>query len=342
MKKILKITLLFVLFSLFSINVYAKSNPYPKEEESLFGGKIINCTWYAWQQAKDRMGVELPFWTYVQTWYSKAQKAGYSVGKEPKPNSIMVWDYGEGFGGHVAYVTAVNGKNVSYTEGGSPMTESGINNDTMSIDDMSSFLVGFIYLDKVPTNNNANKDNNTNNKNNNTDKNNINQNNPPKNNNSTDKVTTEKKKSNNNYLSRLKVSAIDFEFNKEILEYNLTIANEVEEVIINSTPEDTSATITGNDTYKLIEGINNYIISVKAEDASIREYKINILREAKVEPSKEEKNEEESVPKQENVEINSNNKRFKINKKTIFIISATAILLLIIIIIYIFKRSKLK
>ncbi len=146
MKKLLLFFIFLINFVVIG-NVMAANNPYPHYEESVFGGQIVNCTWYAWQAAKDRMGVELPTWYYVQTWYSKASKAGYSVGKEPRQNSLMVWNYGEGFGGHVAYVTKVEGDLVTYDEGGSPMTESGINTDSLRMSDMQSFLVGFIYLD---------------------------------------------------------------------------------------------------------------------------------------------------------------------------------------------------
>lgn len=146
MKKILLFIISMTSFLMVG-DVFAASNPYPHYETSVFGGKIVNCTWYAWQAAKDRMGVELPLWYYAQTWYSKASKAGYAVGKEPRVNSLMVWDYGEGFGGHISYVTKVEGDVITYDEGGSPMTESGINTDSLRMSDMQSFLVGFIYLD---------------------------------------------------------------------------------------------------------------------------------------------------------------------------------------------------
>ncbi len=258
MKRVFKVFFVIFLFNIFIINVNAKGNPYPKYEQSAFGGQIINCTWYAWQQAKDNTGVELPLWYNVETWYNKAAKAGYSVGKEPKAKSIMVWNYGEGYGGHVAYVTAVNGTAVSYNEGGSPMTESGINSDTMTLDDMSWFLVGFIYLDNVPTKA------------------------PVQTTPATPKTETkpkkEVKKSSNNNLSSLKIEGIDFEFNKDTLEYNLEVDNNVDKIKIEAKAEDSKATIEGELEKDLAVGQNTITINVIAEDKSKKTYTFDIKR----------------------------------------------------------------
>lgn len=263
MKKVIKLFLLIVLFNVMIINVNAKGNPYPKYEQSAFGGKIINCTWYAWQQAKDNTGVELPLWYNVETWYSKAAKAGYSVGKEPRAKSIMVWNYGEGYGGHVAYVTAVNGTAVSYNEGGSPMTESGINSDTMTLDDMSWFLVGFIYLDNVPTKAPVQE--------------NPAQTTPtkPK---TEPKPKEEVKKSSNNNLSSLKIEGIDFEFNKDTLEYNLEVDNNVDKIKVEAQKEDSKASIEGELEKDLVVGQNTITIKVIAEDKSEKAYTLDIKR----------------------------------------------------------------
>lgn len=238
-------------------NANAASNPYPKYEETIFGGQIINCTWYAWEQAHTKAGVDLPLWTYVETWYSKAEKAGYSVGKEPKPNSIMVWDYGEGFGGHVAYVTSVNGDTVIFNEGGSLMTESGIyEGNSFTMDEMSSFLVGFIYLDNVPQKTEETTKQET-----------------------TTSTVKETVKSSNNYLSDLVISNIDIDFNRETLNYNYNVQFNIQNITIEATTEDKKASITGTGTFSLIDGENNFTITVTAEDKSTREYHIIITRE---------------------------------------------------------------
>ncbi len=321
MKKAFKFFCVFVFLIFSPFVVQAKSNPYPKMEESLFGGEIINCTWYAWQQAKERMGVELPLWYYVETWYSKAEKAGYSVGKEPKVDSLMIWDYGEGFGGHVSYVIGVNGDSVTYIEGGSPMTEDGINQDTMTLGMMKEFLVGFIYLDKAP----VKKEETT----------------------TAEKETSKKEeskpkeepKSTNNYLSDLKISSGEIEFNKDTLEYSMEVSNEINEITITAVAEDKKATINGNETYNLQDGENKITISVKAENGDIKNYIININRKEKV----EEVNIEED--KITSVEKDKENKK-DINKvviiSTIIVFCLILFIGIIILITRIIKNKKNK
>lgn len=311
MNKFKKCIFILVAFFCFMGSVEAAKNPYPKYEESPFGGKIINCTWYAWQQAKDNAGVELPLWTYVQTWYSKAKKAGYSVGKEPKPNSIMVWDYGEGFGGHVAYVTSVNGTTVTYNEGGSPMTADGINTDSMTLDMMDSFLVGFIYLDNVPVKPTTTKKVTT-----------------------SKKITTKKTtttteviKSSNNYLSELTITGIEINFQKEVLDYTFDVANDVENIKIDAKGEDSKAIISGVGEFALTVGENNFTIKVTAEDSTIKEYHVSINRQQEIKK-------ENSIPTQ---------KKSKLSKKMTIIISAISTLLIITLIgILLFLLNKKK
>lgn len=154
MKKIKCLLLIFVISLLGVKSVMAASNPFPHYEDSPFGGKIVNCTWYAWEETKKRTGIELPTWYNVWTWHNQAKKSGFQTGKEPRANSLMIWNYGEGFGGHVAYVTSVNGNVITYDEGGSMMSESGIaTNQTITLDEIKVVTTdyGFIYLDVPPT-----------------------------------------------------------------------------------------------------------------------------------------------------------------------------------------------
>ena len=117
---------------------YAADNPYT--------GGNSNCTWTAWQQAKDNTGVELPKWGNAGTWYDSARNAGYSVGGTPRAQSIAVYS---GNPGHVAYVADYNsgtnqiyvkegGYNGGYHEGWTPVQPS-----------YNGALVGFIYLGSV-------------------------------------------------------------------------------------------------------------------------------------------------------------------------------------------------
>lgn len=139
----------FIISFFFILSVNAKSNPYPHYEDLGFG-KIVNCTWYAWDAAKSRKGIELPTWYNVWTWHIKAKKAGFATGKEPKKDSLMIWNYGDGFGGHVSYVTNVNGDTITYDEGGSMTSKSGVaTNQTITLSEVKVLCedYGFIYLD---------------------------------------------------------------------------------------------------------------------------------------------------------------------------------------------------
>ena len=98
----------------------AASNPYPYWQ-TLTGSDGYTtttrpCTYYAWQLAKERMGVELPAWGNAVNWLDGARNSGYSTGSAAAPNSIAVYS-GGGYG-HVAYVTAVNGNEMTVDEGG--------------------------------------------------------------------------------------------------------------------------------------------------------------------------------------------------------------------------------
>lgn len=180
MKKI--ICLIISLIIILPSTIYAATNPY--SHYSTVPGttdKMVNCTWYAWQQAYEKMGVELASMGNAKNWYSKAKSLGYSVGTTPKVNSIAV--YSGGSYGHVAYVVSVDGEVMTVNEGGIYMYESvfdddgnyvstrayaynttGIyegalstsvvgNNryDGIKISNNEDVLTGFIYLDSVPT-----------------------------------------------------------------------------------------------------------------------------------------------------------------------------------------------
>ena len=75
-----------------------------------------NCRWYAWEQAYDRMGVQLPTWGNPGAWLTYAQDAGFPTGDEAKEDALVIWtDDGVG---HVAYVTDVSSMEICVIEGG--------------------------------------------------------------------------------------------------------------------------------------------------------------------------------------------------------------------------------
>lgn len=98
------------------------------------------------------------------------------------------------------------------------------------------------------------------------------------------------KLSNNNYLSEIIINNEQFKFNKEEYEHFLTIDNKIEKVNIVVKTEDEKSTyeVIGNNV--LMVGKNIFFIKVKAEDKTIREYKIVLNR------------------KEENVKLSNNSK----------------------------------
>ncbi len=84
--------------------------------------------------------------------------------------------------------------------------------------------------------------------------------------------------SSNNNLSSLSIEgySITPEFNKNTTEYNLSLPSDVEGVVIKATKEDSNASVNGDGSKVLTEGINIFEIIVTAENGSSKKYKINI------------------------------------------------------------------
>ena len=80
---------------------------------------------------------------------------------------------------------------------------------------------------------------------------------------------------------------IELSFDKNNLEYNITVLNNITKLTVIATAEDDKAeiTITGNNDLKV--GKNVIEIKVKAENGSVRTYKINVEREQKEEVKEE-------------------------------------------------------
>jgi len=92
-------------------------------------------------------------------------------------------------------------------------------------------------------------------------------------------------KSSDNNLKSLGVSGYDIipNFNKDTLDYNLTIPNGATEVIVNATPNDGKSTIKVEGNKDLKVGNNTVTVTVTAEDGSTKVYTINVKREEKKE-----------------------------------------------------------
>ncbi len=151
-----------LVLSALPISVSAVENPYPTNQ--IIGGvSTVPCTYYAWQQVYDNMGVNMPNFGNAKNWYTSAQSKGYAVGSTPKAKSVAVWT-NSGYG-HVAYVVSVNGSKMTVNEGGMYNTDGSACNGNGIIKGSvcnstvgskkssysSSVLVGFIYPAETST-----------------------------------------------------------------------------------------------------------------------------------------------------------------------------------------------
>ncbi len=160
-KKILMLVLLVAVIvtsiSTLTFTASAASNPYPTSQ-FVGGVTTIPCTYYAWQQAYDRLGIALPAWGNAINWYNAAANAGYSVGSVPKANSIAVWSSSQHSYGHVGFVTSVSSNGMTVNEGGRTDAAGNggiVNGQFISATAVGSWwgsrcVVGYIYLDGAP------------------------------------------------------------------------------------------------------------------------------------------------------------------------------------------------
>ena len=84
--------------------------------------------------------------------------------------------------------------------------------------------------------------------------------------------------SSNNYLKTLEAKGYEIKFDRDTLEYELNVNNDVKSLDITAIAEDSRSRveITGNENFKT--GKNTVIISVKAENGDVREYKLIVNR----------------------------------------------------------------
>ena len=303
-------------------------------------------------------GVSLPAWGNAKTWYNLAKNAGFEVGSEPRNNSIIVWDITEY--GHVAYVDKVSGDYMYIWDSDKYCIDEDdpefIECDSNSYDEASEAAcrknakraackletsiyttvyktIGFIYLDEVPSNANQNDSSNKQD-NNNRDKQ-TNQNSENNKNNESKEEEQEAIKSDNNYLQEIILSNGSLDFNKDVLDYNVTLENEVDELEINAKTEDSKATIKGTGVYKIEVGNNLIKLDVTAENGKIKEYTINALRKEIVnDDNLPEDSENEKIEQDDN----SNKKVVHLSKYLEVLFEVT--LLILSFGVYIIKKRK--
>lgn len=86
--------------------------------------------------------------------------------------------------------------------------------------------------------------------------------------------------SSNNYLKTLEAKGYEIKFDRDTLEYELNVNNDVKSLDITAIAEDSRSRveITGNENFKT--GKNTVIISVRAENGDVREYKLIVNRKS--------------------------------------------------------------
>lgn len=86
--------------------------------------------------------------------------------------------------------------------------------------------------------------------------------------------------SDNAYLSSLTIDGYTLNpvFNKDTLEYNLEVENEVEKINIVAKKADSKASLSGSGEKALVEGANKFTIVVTAQKGNTKKYVINVTR----------------------------------------------------------------
>lgn len=92
-------------------------------------------------------------------------------------------------------------------------------------------------------------------------------------------ITRKDNRDSNNNLSSLTISAGHIEFNKDKTNYTLSVPNDILQTDISATAASTKAKIEGTGNKSLAVGENIIIIKVTAENQTVKEYKITIIRE---------------------------------------------------------------
>lgn len=114
--------------------------------------------------------------------------------------------------------------------------------------------------------------------------------------------------SNDNGLKSLVVGGTAIELVEDVLDYELTVGNEIEEVTVEALTNNVAAKVTSIIApEKLAEGTNTISITVEAENGDVKIYTVTVIREAAPEEEKD-----ETKPQ---VNYNNTNKNNKENNK---------------------------
>ena len=114
-------------------------------------------------------------------------------------------------------------------------------------------------------------------------------------------VQAPREKDSNNYLKSLSVKdyTLTPEFNKETLEYSITVPNTVDKVTIEAEKESNYATLEGTGEFEVNEGMNTFEVKVMSETGTERIYtvKVNVEDENPIEINVTENNSKYTIMK---------------------------------------------
>jgi hypothetical protein len=185
-------------------------------------------------------------------------------------------------------------------------------------------VTGYIYLDNLPNTNYV--ENNSTNTSEDTSKNTT-----VTENETSQTVTL----SSNNNLSDIKLSYGSIDFNKDVLNYDIEVSNEIDLIDIDATTEDEKATVNGIGSYSLTVGLNEIKLTVTAEDSSVKKYIINVTRKPDSKPNSTLKEATVATVKEGN-DIKSN----KNNNKIIILISSLCLIIIFCLVLFVKKKFK--
>lgn len=97
-------------------------------------------------------------------------------------------------------------------------------------------------------------------------------------NNGNNKQNNETVKSSNALLSSLTIDNYKIDFSSSNTEYYVTLKNDEKSLVINALTQDSLATFTISNNDNFTDGQNRILITVKAEDGTTKEYKINVTK----------------------------------------------------------------
>ena len=143
------------------------------------------------------------------------------------------------------------------------------------------------------------------------------------------------KLSTDNSVKSISVTGFDIKFNKDTKKYNVLIDEEVNEVEIKVTPNDSKATVTIENNTDLKVGLNKVVVKVTAENGDANEYLFNVYKIG------EESKKEEVIP---TPTPTSDDKKEESNQKTNIwmIISGIELLLIIILLVLLLLKKRNK